>query len=130
VIDPFIPSVWTFLVLTCLLGGAAAFATGRAIALTWRPFWQALAYMTPLTASVRFLHYALFEEDILAIRPALLALVTLTAVAALAFRTVQARQMARQYPFAYSAAGPFAGVRAVAKGQGDKSRQRRNHSGK
>jgi hypothetical protein len=103
-----VENLWTFLLLTCLLGGAAAFATGRAIALTWRPLWQGLAYMIPLAAGVRFLHYALFEEDILAIRPALLALVILTAVAALAFRTVQARQMARQYPFAYGAAGPFA----------------------
>jgi hypothetical protein len=108
VIDSFIPNVWTFLVLTCLLGGAAAFATGRAIALTWRPFWQALTYMIPLTAGVRFLHYALFEEDILAIGPALLALVILAAVAALAFRMVQVRQMTRQYPFAFSVAGPFA----------------------
>jgi hypothetical protein len=108
VIDSFIPNVWTFLVLTCLLGGAAAFATGRAIALTWRPFWQALAYMIPLTASVRFLHYALFEEDILAIGPALLGLVILTAVAALAFRMVQVRQMTGQYSFAFTAAGPFA----------------------
>jgi hypothetical protein len=108
VIDAFIPNVWTFLVLTCLLGGAAAFATGRAIALTWRPFWQGLTYMIPLTAGVRFLHYALFDEEILAIAPGMLAFVILLTVAAIAFRKVQARQMARQYPFAYGAAGPFA----------------------
>jgi hypothetical protein len=107
-IQSLIPNLWTFLLLTCVLGGAAAFATGRAIALTWRPFWQALAYMIPLAAGVRFLHYALFEEDILAIGPALLALVILAAVAALAFRMVQVRQMTRQYPFAFSAAGPLA----------------------
>jgi hypothetical protein len=101
-------NLWTFLLLTCVLGAAAALATGRAIALTWRPFWQALAYMIPLTAAVRFLHYALFGEDILAIGPALLALVILLAIATLAFRMVQARQMVRQYPFAYSAAGPLA----------------------
>jgi hypothetical protein len=100
-------NLWTFLLLTCLLGGAAAFATGRAIALTWRPFWQALAYMIPLTAAVRFLHYALFGEDILAVWPAPLAFVILLAVAAVAFRLIEARQMARQYPFAYTAAGPF-----------------------
>lgn len=101
-------NLWTFVLITCVLGGAAAFATGRAIALTWRPFWQALAYMIPLTAAVRFLHYALFDEDILAIGPALLALVVLLAVTALAFRGVQARQMARQYPFAFAASGPLA----------------------
>jgi hypothetical protein len=99
---------WTFLLLTCLLGGAAAFATGRAIALTWRPFWQALAYMIPLSAGIRFLHYALFGEDILGAGPALLTFATLLIVAAIAFRLMQARQMVRQYPFAYTAVGPFA----------------------
>ncbi|MBV8848189.1 MAG: hypothetical protein JOZ16_01235 [Methylobacteriaceae bacterium] len=98
-------NLWTFLFLTCVIGGAAAFATGRAIALTWRPFWQALAYMIPLTGAVRFLHYALFGEDILAAGAALLALLILLAVAAMAFRLTQARQMARQYPFARTAAG-------------------------
>src|SRR3954447_11977020 len=75
-------NLWTFLLLTCVIGGAAAYATGRAIALTWRPFWQALAYMIPLTAAVRFLHYALFGEDILAAGPAFLAFLFLLAVAA------------------------------------------------
>jgi hypothetical protein len=101
-------SLWTFLLLTCVLGGAAAVATGRAIALTWRPFWQALGYTIPLTASVRFLHYALFGEDILAIGPAVLALIILLAIAAVAFRMRQARQMVHQYPFAFAAAGPLA----------------------
>ncbi|MBV9395330.1 MAG: hypothetical protein JOZ84_13065 [Methylobacteriaceae bacterium] len=100
-------NLWTFLLLTCVLGGAAAFATGRAIALTWRPFWQALAYMIPLTAAVRFLHYALFAEDILAMGPALLGFAILLAIAALAFRLIQARQMTTQYPFAFTAAGPL-----------------------
>ena len=102
-----IENLWTFLLLTCLLGGAAAFATGRAIALTWRPLWQALAYMIPLTAAVRFLHYALFGEDILAPGPALLALIILLGIGAIAFRLMQARQMVRQYPFACKAAAPF-----------------------
>ncbi|MEA2839887.1 MAG: hypothetical protein QOF41_1217 [Methylobacteriaceae bacterium] len=101
-------NLWTFLLLTCVLGGAAAFATGRAIALTWRPFWQALAYTIPLAAAVRFLHYALFGEDILALGPALLAFVILLAVAAIAFRIRQVQQMVGQYPFAFVAAGPFA----------------------
>jgi hypothetical protein len=100
-------NLWTFLLLTCVLGGAAAFATGRALALTWRPLWQALAYMIPLAAAVRFLHYALFGEDILAVGPALLAFLILLGAAAAAFRLMQAGQMVRQYPFAYKAAGPF-----------------------
>jgi hypothetical protein len=101
-------NLWTFLLLTCVIGGAAAFATGRAVALTWRPFWQALAYMIPLTAAVRFLHYALFSEDLLALGPALLALVILLVAAGASFWMRQVRQMVRQYPFAFAAANPFA----------------------
>jgi uncharacterized phage infection (PIP) family protein YhgE len=118
-------NLWTFLLLTCVLGGAAAFATGRAIALTWRPFWQALAYTLPLTAAVRFLHYALFGEDILAVGPAFLTLVILLAIAAIAFRLRQSQQMVRQYPFAFVPAGPFAwralGALMATKRQDDKS---------
>jgi hypothetical protein len=111
-------NLWTFLLLTCVIGGAAAFATGRAIALTWRPFWQALAYMIPLTAAVRFLHYALFGEDILAIGPALLAFAILLALAAIGFRLRQAAQMVRQYPFLFRTAGAFAWHSSGDQGRG------------
>ncbi|MDF2118766.1 hypothetical protein PY365_24650 [Roseiarcaceae bacterium H3SJ34-1] len=53
---------WTFLGLTVVLGGAAAYAAGRSLALTWRPLWQALPYMLVLAAAVGFLHYVLFSE--------------------------------------------------------------------
>ena len=46
-----------------VLGGAAAFATGRAIAKTWSPLWLILPAMIVLAAAVRFLHFALFQED-------------------------------------------------------------------
>ncbi len=111
-------NLWTFLLLTCVIGGAAAFATGRAIALTWRPFWQALAYMIPLTGAVRFLHYALFGEYILAVGPALLAFVILLALAAIGFRVRQVGQMVRQYPFLFRQTGPLAWRSAGDQGRG------------
>ncbi|GAC1332195.1 MAG: hypothetical protein NVSMB26_11510 [Beijerinckiaceae bacterium] len=105
--EPLVVNLWTFLLLTCVIGGAAAIATGRAIAATWRPPWHALAYMIPLTGAVRFLHYALFGETLIVLLPALLVLAILLLVAAVAFRITQARQMVRQYPFAYAPAGPL-----------------------
>ena len=41
---------WVFLLLTVVLGGAAAWATGKAIAQTWRPFWHVPTYALLLTA--------------------------------------------------------------------------------
>ena len=51
---------WVFLLVTVVLGGAAAFMSGRAVAQTWRPYWHIPLYMVPIAATVRFFHYALF----------------------------------------------------------------------
>ena len=57
----------TLPLLTFAMGGAAAFASGKAIAQTWRPFWQVPLYMLALAAAVRFCHFALFEEPLLSL---------------------------------------------------------------
>ena len=54
-----------FLLVTVALGGGAAWQAGRAVAQTWRPWWQALLYMFILGAAVRFIHFALFEGTLL-----------------------------------------------------------------
>ena len=53
--------------LTLVLGGAGAWATGRALAQTWRPMPMIALYMLFLTAGVRFLHYALYGEPLLSL---------------------------------------------------------------
>ena len=58
-------SFFVFLLVTIILGGGAAFLSGRAIALTWRPWWQVAAYMLVLGGVVRFFHMALFEGHLL-----------------------------------------------------------------
>ena len=60
--------LWTFLLVTILMGGLAAYASGKAIAQTWRPFWHVPLYMLALAAVVRFCHFALFEEPLLSLR--------------------------------------------------------------
>ena len=59
---------WAFLLITLLIGGAAGFLSGRAIAQTWRPFWQLPLYMLGIAAGVRFCHYALFGEILLSLK--------------------------------------------------------------
>ena len=57
--------LFTFVLLTLILGGLGAWATGRAMAQTWRPLAMLALYMVFLTAGVRFLHYALYGEPLL-----------------------------------------------------------------
>ena len=56
-------SLLQVVLVTGVIGGGAAFLAGRAIAQTWRPFWNVLLYMAMLGAAVRFVHFALFEGD-------------------------------------------------------------------
>ena len=110
---------WTFLGLTVVLGGAAAFAAGRSLAQTWRPLWQALPYMLVLAAAVGFLHYVLFSEAALpmtdivnaaleqdwaglamALRFYGVIFAVLTVEAIVGYMLTRARQMSRQYGFA------------------------------
>ena len=88
-----------FLLVTVVLGGGAAWLAGRAVAQTWRPWWQGMLYMFMLGAAVRFIHFALFDGTL----PSLPAYGLDTAVAIAfrgrGFRVTRARQMARQYGF-------------------------------
>ncbi|MDX2258295.1 MAG: hypothetical protein NW205_05195 [Hyphomicrobiaceae bacterium] len=97
----------TFLLLTVTLGGAAAWATGRALARTWRPVWQLVVYMGLLTLAVRFLHYGLYREPFLPPAAVAIDFLVLVGFAALGFRVARARQMIAQYPWLYRAAGPL-----------------------
>ncbi len=101
------PSVWLFLLVTVILGGGAAWMTGRAIALTWRPAWQAGVYMLLLGAVVRFLHYALFHGTLLSLQYYLVDTAILMAIGLLAFRHTRARQMTTQYRWLYERTGPL-----------------------
>ena len=97
--------LWIFLLLTVGIGGAAAYASGKAIAQTWRPFRQVPLYCLLLAAGVRFCHFALFEEPLLS--PVSYAVDFLVALlcAALGFRLVRARQMATQYRWLFTRSG-------------------------
>ena len=97
--------LFTFILITLVLGGAGAWATGRAIAKTWRPLVTLAPYMIFLAAAVRFLHYALYGEPLLSLPQFISAFVWLLIVAILGYRYKRAAQMATQYSWAYQRAG-------------------------
>src|SRR5690348_14670347 len=94
--------------LTLLLFGAAAAATGRALARHWRPLWQAVPYALLLAAGDRFLLYALYDGLLLSPTGYAAAAAILVIIALVAYRLTLARCMVRQYPWLYETAGPFA----------------------
>jgi hypothetical protein len=99
-------SAASFFGLTVLLFGAAALATGRALARHWRPAWHILPYALLLAAADRFLLYALFGGVLLSASGYALATAILLIVAGLSYRLSQARLMVRQYPWLFERAGP------------------------
>ena len=102
------PSAWLFVLVTCLLGGWAAWMTGRAMAQGWQPPWTVVAYALLLGAAVRFLHFALFSGTLLSIHYYLVDAAVVLAIALLGFRVRRVRQMTTQYRWLYDRAGPLA----------------------
>jgi hypothetical protein len=86
-----------FLLVTVILGGSAAALAGRAIALTWRPWWQIVAYMLILGAAVRFIHFALFGGTLLSLHYYVVDSVVCLAFGFLGFQAARAAQMVKQY---------------------------------
>jgi len=101
-------SVSVFVGVTLLLFGGASWLMGQALAGTWRPVWQAFIYGALIAAVDRFIIFALFEGELLALGPFLLHTLVLIAIALAAYRLTRARRMVSQYPWLYERAGPFA----------------------
>ena len=90
-------SFGVFVLVTVLLGGGAAALSGRAIALTWRPWWQVIAYSYILGAVVRFFHFSLFDGTLLSAHYFLVDSLVCMAFGFLGFRAARAGQMVTQY---------------------------------
>ena len=94
------------LLMTGFLGGGAAWLAGRAIAHTWRPFWHVIGYMALLGCAVRFVHYALFEADLIAPLSYAADTAFLLCVGCLAWRVTRTTQMVTQYSWLYERTSP------------------------
>ena len=100
-------SIGVFLLVTIVLGGGGAALAGRAIALTWRPWWQIVAYMLLLAAAVRFIHYALFGGTLLSLHYYVVDSVVCLGLGFIGFRTARVRQMLTQYRWINQPNGPL-----------------------
>jgi hypothetical protein len=101
------PTIWLFILVTVIMGGWAAWMTGRAIALTWRPVWQVPVYVLVLGLVVRFIHFALFEGTLLTAHFYIVDVMILIAFAMAGWRYTRTTQMTTQYRWLYERAGPF-----------------------
>src|SRR5262249_35191893 len=90
-------SLGVFVLVSVVLGGAAAWLTGRAIAATWRPSWHVVVYMVPLAFAVRFLHYALFDGKFLTLHYYLIDFAVCLGSGLLGFRLMRVTQMVSRY---------------------------------
>lgn len=90
-----------FVFVTLVLGGAASWAAGRAVAMVWKPLWQLALYVALMTFAVRFVHYALFHQPFLTVGNVLIDYLALSAIAMLGYRMMRAWQMGTQYPWAF-----------------------------
>jgi len=95
------------LFVTGLIGGGAAWASGKAIAKTWRPYPQVILYMAFLGAAVRFAHFALFQGELLSLASYLADTLYLVAVGSLAWRMTQVSRMVTQYRWLYERSSPL-----------------------
>jgi hypothetical protein len=98
-------SLGIFLLVSVLLGGGAAWLSGRAIAATWRPWWHVALYMVILSFGVRFLHFALFEGKFLTLHYYLVDYVVCLALGLLGFRLMRVTQMVSRYSWINERAG-------------------------
>lgn len=93
--------------VTAILGGGAAWLSGRAIARAWRPSWQVVIAALLLAAAARFIHYALFHGEFLSVASYGCDSVIFLAVGLIGWRAMRVNQMVRQYPWLCTRAGPL-----------------------
>ena len=89
----------TFILVTVVLGGGAAWLTGRAIAHTWRPWWMVVLATLVLGLGIRFIHFALFQAHFASLQYYLVDTIIALVFALAGYRLTRTRQMARQYGF-------------------------------
>ncbi|GBF25629.1 hypothetical protein MnTg02_00661 [bacterium MnTg02] len=100
-------SLTVFFILTILIAGGAAWMSGRALALGWRPYWNVLIYMTLLGLADRFFHWALFEGTLLSLHYYIVDAAVLVAIASLSYRITRTHQMVTQYRWLYRRTSPL-----------------------
>jgi len=95
------------IIVTVIMMGFAAWATGRAVAVTWRPYWQVLVYPCLLGFVDRGLNRAFAQGELWSISGYLLDAAFLVGVAVFAHRLARTRRITTQYPWLYERTSPL-----------------------
>ncbi len=90
-----------FVGLTVVIMGAIAFMTGRAVAATWRPVWQAVLYCFLLGLLDRFLTWGLFGGRGLLVSGFIIDTAVLIGIGLIAYRLSFVTKMVTQYPWLF-----------------------------
>ena len=98
------PSFWEFFFITFLLGGWAAWMTGRACAQTWRSVPILTVYLLLLGVAVRFIHHALFNGTMFSVHFYIVDTVILLVIGLVGYRYMRTNQMVTQYSWLYERA--------------------------
>lgn len=96
-----------FLLLTFVVFGWTAFATGNGLAVRWQPAMLVVIYCCLLAAAERFIDHALAGGELLSPGGFLLSAAILSVIGLFAWRVTHARMMVRQYPWLYEPDGLF-----------------------
>lgn len=94
-------SVSVFIGVTVILFGSAAWMTGKALAVAWKPWWQGVLYGLLLGVGARFITYALFQGELLSLSGYVLSTAVLLLAMLIAFYLYRTHRMIQQYPWLY-----------------------------
>jgi small-conductance mechanosensitive channel len=101
------PSFWLFALITVIMGGWAAWMTGRACAKTWRSYGALFVSLLALGVAVRFIHHALFEGTMFSLHYYIVDTIILMILGFIGYQYTRTNQMVNQYGWLYQKASPL-----------------------
>lgn len=96
-----------FIGLTVIVMGFAAYMTGQALGKGWQPAWKVLPYAAGMAFADRFLHFALYHENLLSLNGLVVSVIVLSIIGLASHRMARAARLAAQYPWLIARTGPF-----------------------
>jgi hypothetical protein len=100
-------TILDIVLVTGLVGGGAAWLSGRAIAASWRGRSRVVLTAFLLGAAARFFHFALFEGQLLSVAAFACDTLIFLVVGLVSWQATRASLMVRQYPWLYLRTGPL-----------------------
>jgi hypothetical protein len=101
------PSILQFALITCIIGGWAAWRTGKSVADGWQTYTTVVIYTLLLGVGIRFVHHALFNGTMFTFQYYVVDTIILLLFSTAGFRFYRTRQMVTSYYWLYEKASAF-----------------------